>query len=256
MKKLTIVILLGFVLSSCGTSTTQTNPMVDTGAVQTAAVNTLMAGINQTLTASAPTNTPQPTTTPQPTKTPIPTSTNTPVPTPLSFSGQGDNVIEIDKWDDPALLHIKNAGYGNFAVWNYGKDGNKIDLLVNTIGNYEGYLPLDFLVSEQTTRLEIKSDGQWQVNIYPFDIQYLHVLELPGKYNGYGDDVVVIRKEPDLATFDCQVYGNFAVWAYGASGRDLVVNEIAPYSGKVILSKDTFILVVTAPGAWSMDISK
>lgn len=60
MKKLIYIVLLAFILSSCGTSTTQTNPTVDTGSIQTAAVNTMMAGINQTLTASAPTDTPIP----------------------------------------------------------------------------------------------------------------------------------------------------------------------------------------------------
>jgi len=249
-NKVLLLVIVLVLLSACGPNEPPPTPTpIDVSALQTAAVQTVVAGVNQTATASAPTNTPKPT------NTHIPTPTNTPLPNPLTFIGQGDNILDFDKWNDPALLHIKNIGYGNFAVWNYDKDGNKIDLLVNTIGNYEGYLPLDFLDGEQTTRLEIKADGQWVVEIYPFDIQYLHVLDLPGKYNGSGDDVLVIRKNPDIAQFDCQISGNFAVWAYGASGRDLVVNEIAPYSGKVILSKDAFILVVKAPGAWSVEIS-
>jgi hypothetical protein len=247
-KNLLLLGILLVLLSACGANKSMPTP-VDISALQTAAVQTVFAGANQTATANAPTNTPQPT------DTPIPTPTNTPLPNPLAFNGQGDNILDINKWNDAGLLHIKNTGYGNFAVWNYDKDGNKIDLLVNTIGNYEGYLPLDFVDGEQTTRLEIKSDGQWAIEIYPFDIQYLHVLDLPGKYNGNGDDVLVIRKDPDIAQFDCQISGNFAVWAYGASGRDLVVNEIAPYNGKVILNKDAYILVVTAPGAWSVEIS-
>jgi len=250
MKK--IIVLFGLVLvllSACGAKEPTATP-VDVSALQTSVVQTVVAGANKTATANAPTRTPKPT------NTPVPTPTNTPLPNPLNFNGQGDNIIDFEKWDAPAVLHIKNTGGGNFAVWNYDKNGNKIDLLVNTIGSYEGYLPLDFLDKERTTRLEIKSDGQWTVEIYPLDIQYLHVLDLPGKYNGNGDDVLVIRKNPDIAQFDCQISGNFAVWAYGASGRDLVVNEIAPYSGRVILSKDTFILVITAPGSWSVEISK
>jgi len=243
-----LIFILSAILTACGSSKT-IPPTIDVSALQTQAYETALASYNQTATANAPTNTPKPT------NTPIPTPTNTPLPNPLTFNGQGDNIIDFNKWDSLALLHIKNVGSGNFAVWNYDKDGNKIDLLVNTIGNYEGYLPLDFLDREHTARLEIKSDGQWAVEIYPFDLQYLHVLELPGKYTGNGDDVLVIRKNPDIAQFDCQVSGNFAVWAYGASGRDLVVNEIAPYSGKVILSKDAFILVVKASGVWTVDIS-
>jgi hypothetical protein len=250
-KSIALFGVLLILVTACGAGSSKlpTATPIDVSALQTVAVQTVMAGVNQTATANAPTSTPKPT------ETPIPTATNTPLPDPLTFNGQGDDIVDFNKWSDPALLHIKNTGYSNFAVWNYDKDGNKIGLLVNTIGSYEGYLPLDFLDKEHSSRLEIKSDGQWVVEIYPFDIQYLHTLDIPGKYTGNGDDVLVIRKNPDIAVFDCQISGNFAVWSYGASGRDLVVNEIAPYNGKVILNKDTFLLIVKAPGIWSAEIS-
>lgn len=248
MKK-SMILLMVILIVGCTPKPTPL-PTPDVNSISTQIAGTMIAGAIQTQQANAPTSTPKPT------ETPIPTPTNTPPPTPLTFNGQGDNVVDFNKWNGLAFLHIKNVGNGNFAVWNYDKDGNKIDLLVNTIGNYEGYLPLDFLDNEHTTRLEINSDGQWIVEIYPLDIQYLHVLDLPGKYTGNGDDVLVIRKNPDIAVFDCQIQGNFAVWAYGStSGRDLVVNKIAPYNGKVILNNDTVILVVKAPGAWSVEIS-
>lgn len=247
-KNLIILVIVILFITACSTSNTP--PTQDIGAIQTSALNTAWAAANLTSTANAPTNTPLPT------NTPIPTVTSTPVPAPLIFNGQGDYVLDFNKWnDDPAVLHLKNIGSGNFAVWNYGKDGIKIDLLANTIGNYEGFLPLDFLKNEDTTRLEIKSDGQWTVEILPFAPQYLHMFDIPGIYNGNGDDVIFI-KEPDIAKFDCQFKGNFAVWSYGGTSRDLVVNEIAPYSGTVVLRKDTVILIVKAPGAWSVDISK
>lgn len=241
-KNLISLIVTISIVTACAIS--NPTPALDPGAIQTSAVSTVWAAANQTSTANAPTN------------TPIPTATSTPLPTPLIFNGQGDYVLDFDKWGhEPAILRLKNIGAGNFTVWNYGKDGNKINLLANTIGNYEGFLPLDFLDNEYTTRLEIKSDGQWAVEILPLAPQYLHSLELPGIYKGNGDDVVFIR-EPDIAKFNCQISGNFAVWAYGDNGRDLVLYQMAPYSGTVVLKKDTVILVVNAPGTWSVDISK
>ena len=119
-----LIFILSAFLTACGSSK-PIPPTIDVSAIKTQAYETALASYNQTATANAPTNTPKPT------NTPIPTPTITPLPNPLTFNGQGDNIIDFDKWNDPALLHIKNIGYRNFAVWNYDKDGNKIDLLVN-----------------------------------------------------------------------------------------------------------------------------
>ncbi len=83
-----------------------------------------------------PTDTPQPTNTPRPTNTPLPTATNTPIPEPIIISGSGDDVVDIDKWSGPAILIINYQGRSNFVISNYGAGGEKIDLLVNTIGSY------------------------------------------------------------------------------------------------------------------------
>jgi len=66
---LTNLVIVVLFLIACGTSSTQTVPTVDVDSMQTAAANTIVAGINQTLTSSAPTNTALPTNTPEPTAT-------------------------------------------------------------------------------------------------------------------------------------------------------------------------------------------
>jgi hypothetical protein len=48
--------------------------------------------------------------------------------------------------------------------------------------------------------------------------------------------------------------GNFAIWAYGESSRDLLVNEIGRYSGEVFLGGAT-LLEIVADGSWSMTLN-
>jgi len=76
---LTNLVIVVLFLIACGASSTQTAPTVDVGSIQTAAANTIVAGINQTLTSNAPTNTPLPTNTSEPTATLLftPTSSQT-----------------------------------------------------------------------------------------------------------------------------------------------------------------------------------
>jgi len=195
---------------------------------------------------------------------PRPTATSTPTPAPIILSGTGDSVVDIQKWDGPALAHIMYSGSGNFVVWNYGADGEKIDLLVNTIGEYEGTRPLDFLDYEETARFQIEGRGQWEIQIFPL-YERIRRVGIPGTFDGKGDDVILGYNmtgtgRPDLLKVDAsQTRGNFVVWGYGNS-RDLLINELAPYSGTVIVArslsmvKGALILVVRAEGSWSIEV--
>lgn len=209
----------------------------------------------------APTNTPKPTNTPEPINMPRPTVTFTPALAPIILSGTGDSVVDVQKWDGPALAHITYSGSGHFAVWNYGANGEKIDLLVNTIGKYEGTLPLDFLSDEQTARFQIEGRGPWEIQVVPFE--QIRRIDIPGTFDGNGDDVVYMRGtgRPDLLKIDAgQAKSNFAIWGYG-NGRDLLVNEIAPYSGTVVVasslptSDGALVLVIKATGNWSIEVT-
>jgi len=208
-----------------------------------------------------PTNTPEPTDTakatetPRPTNTPKPTSTPTPTPEPIIITGSGDSIVDIDKEDEPALIHIVGNSAGrHFAVTNYGIGGEKIDLLVNTTNPYDGIRPLDFSKDELTGRLEIKATGEWTIEVLP--LTSAHTLSVPGAFEGVGDDVLILTGgTPDLAT----IIGNatsrhFAVISYGKR-RDLLVNTTDPYDGTVILDRDTVILEITAEGSWSISVT-
>jgi hypothetical protein len=264
MQKIWMIGLIFFMVGCNSTTTPVSQPVVEEPTnIETSAAATkifietnsaIKNSENKTATALAPTATKRPTSTPKPTRTP----TNTPEPVEtLLFSGQGDDVIKLNKWDGFAFLHITYSGARNFIVKNYDKDGNDIDLLVNTVGAYDGYLPLDLFDDEDTDRLEIKASGPWQVEVFPLEQDYFHTIEFPGEYYGIGDDVVMMEKSASfIVIFSAEGTRNFIVKAISDSGSDLLVNDIAPYAGASIVKKDTFMFVIKATGPWYMGIDE
>ncbi len=243
MKKLIFTLMVYLILVRCAPSSS---------AISTAIAQTQVAAATLTSTLTQ-----IPSKTPMPTRTKTPRPTNTPRPQPIEISGSGDDIVDLaGKWYGPAVAHITHTGSSNFIVYTYDAYGNKLDLLLNEIGHYDGIKPFNILEGEEVTRLEIKADGVWKFYFTPFDTGYMHSITVPGTYKGAGDDLFLVFGNPDIGTFSCTVRGNFVVYAYGDSGRDLLINEIAPYSGKTIIPKDTFMLEVIAPGEWTVEITK
>jgi hypothetical protein len=241
-----IALVLLIAILACGQSAAPT-------AEPTAGVVTDTASPPEPTNTPLPTDTPLPTSTPRPTNTPVPTATHTPIPEPISVSGSGDDVVDIEKWDGPAIARISYSGGSNFVVWNYDADGDKIDLLVNTVGNYEGTRPLDFLDTEHTARFQVESSGEWEITILP--LAEIRTEAVPGNFAGNGDEVIYLDGTPDLLKIDASTAtSNFVIWAYG-NRRDLLVNDIAPYDGVVIAGSDTAVLVIEAEGDWSIEVT-
>lgn len=204
---------------------------------------------------SLPTETLEPTNTSAPTDTPLPPATSTPEPEPITLNGTGDSIVDVPKGDYPAVMHAKHTGGGNFIVTNYDASNSKIDLLINTIGAYEGTRPLDFLVGEQTARFEVKAGGAWEIQILP--MSQVRRISIPGNAQGTGDDVFYVDGggADTIAADASQGSGNFVLYAYSDSGYDLVFNEIAPYTGTALLNNSTYLITVQATGPWSLDIA-
>jgi hypothetical protein len=171
-------------------------------------------------------------------------------------------VLDIDFGGKPQILHITgNAASRHFAVESYDGNGEQIDLLVNTTDPYDGFRPLDWPDDEYTKRLLITAVGEWTIEVIPLapvPELYEHVLELPGTYEGNGDDMVLfIQQEPDVAT----IRGNaeehyFGVFSWGGYGKDLLVNTTDPYEGKRILKEGTMSLEVIAEGPWTIEVTE
>lgn len=204
----------------------------------------------------APTRTKAPTRTPRPTNTPTIKPTATLAPTPVELSGSGYQIIDFDNPFETGVIHAVHQGGSNFVIKSLDANNEMIDLLVNTIGNYDGMRLIDPGVEDHTMRFEVKADGAWTITVYPIALEYLHILDLPGEYQSQHDDVVILRGgTPDIMEYSFDGESNAIVHAIGHSGVDYVVNEIAPVKGSTLLSGDARILDVQAVGPWTIKIS-
>jgi hypothetical protein len=172
----------------------------------------------------------------------------------MFFAGSGNEKIDVDKGSELAIAHFTYSGDENFIVWGLGPDGQQNSLLVNTIGECDGIVPLDFLVGEHTTRFEVESSGSWTVEILP--LIEANSVTAPGDYQGTGDDIVSISGcEPAGATFYKESVGEIVVISYGES-RELLVEQLMPFEGiDVALPPETLFLEVKSEDPWIVSLS-
>jgi len=223
-------------------------PTPDLSAIGTEAIRTIWAPLTQTAEA-LPTNTATPESTP--TNTPPPTAT----PAPIVLTGSGDMIVDVPDGGMPRVLHAKYASGSNFIITSYDANNQPIDLLVNTIGAYDGKVPLDLLDDELTSRLEVKASGPWEITLIPLEQARLETM--PSTIQGNGDDVIILKGgNADLIIANASnATSNFIIFTYSQNGIDLVFNEIAPYSGTALIDSSTFLIVVKAEGNWSLEIT-
>ena len=171
----------------------------------------------------------------------------------MIFTGSGADVVDFN-YTEPAIVHIVgNSSWSYFGVKSYDSNGNQVDLLVNTTDAYEGTVPINFTKRDKASRFAIDAVGEWTIEIKP--LNEARFVSVPGTVVGNGDDVIVLTgKKPDLA----HIVGNSDSRYFGVIGysqtRDLLVNTTDPFDGKVILNKDTIVLVITASGEWTIDV--
>lgn len=171
-----------------------------------------------------------------------------PVTQPVVYSGTGDDVVSIRKPNSgPTLLTASyTGGQSNFVVQDVGAN----QLLVNTIGSYQGTTLLD-PNGEDTRRLQVTATGPWTIKLAPLTSAPIY---RGGTYQGAGDTVLVVPNGSTATFTSGAAQANFVVTEYGSDGTpNLLVNAIAPpaYHGTVPLSPPSF-LVVQAVGAWTM----
>jgi hypothetical protein len=172
----------------------------------------------------------------------------------LTLSGTGSSVPRFDiPEDSAAIAEIAHTGASNFAVWAVDGSGQQTDLLVNTIGSYSGTVLFDESAGSHTDAFKIEADGAWTIVIKPVTEAFR--WDGADALTGTGDDVAILEPPSDglqSTTVTHSGSGNFAIWAYSASGTDLLVNDIGSFSGEVLLADGTFLFEITADGQWTM----
>jgi hypothetical protein len=121
------------------------------------------------------------------------------------------------------------------------------DLLVNTIGNYDGRVSTIF-GNDKDKYLEISSEGSWRVTFSPI----IAMPELANNQVMTGDDVIALKSNALKLNIKNTGESNFVVRGITSDYKvDLLVNEIGNYEGTVP-NRDYKILVVESKGTWQI----
>lgn len=180
-----------------------------------------------------------------------PTPTPTPTLEPIRYEGSGTKILKIKKPEPgAALITMTHEGSSNFAVWSLDGNLEQMDLLANTIGNYEGTTVLDVNDGEETARLDISADGNWTVTISPL----ASAKRFTGSAEGTSDDVLIYEGPVGVAMLSHKGDSNFAVWFYSTSGSDLAANEIGNYTGEAVMPEGPTLVEVETEGKWSIEV--
>lgn len=180
-----------------------------------------------------------------PSPEPVPAS-----PEPVTYTGSGDDVIDIEPPTDQFVLQITgNSAARHFAVEGYDSQGEPTELFVNTTDPYTDGITIDPTFT--TTTLEISATGEWSISLVP--LQSLEQITVGTTLDGTGDQVLLVSGNPTRASITGNAGAHhFAVTVYGPSGSDLLVNTTDPYEGNVMVTGDPVVLEVDSEDAWSI----
>ena len=185
--------------------------------------------------------------------TPMPESTRRPPAKPVTYSGSGDDVIDVAPFEDTLYVFeiSGNPDEKHFAVTSYDDAGDYSELLVNTTDKYHGITMDD---NFNVARLEVTASGDW--SIVQRSVMDMDIIGIGDTYSGTGDSVILVSGRSTTAS----ITGNagehhFAVEGYDSQGYyNLLVNTTDKYSGKV-MSQNPIVLVITAIGDWEITLN-
>ena len=162
----------------------------------------------------------------------------------------GDDVVEIPCQGMPCLIALSHNGSSNFVVKTVDSGGESVDLLVNTIGAYDGTVT-DYEAFQNASMLEVSADGEWSATFYP-----MSAMTLASSGDSFsGDNVVGIDSESSITkvSFSNSGESNFVVKGIGMSSSKLLVNEIGAYDGTVVWNEPQSFLIVKSDGDWTVE---
>ncbi|MGW3116938.1 hypothetical protein ACWDBW_07275 [Streptomyces sp. NPDC001107] len=179
----------------------------------------------------------------------------------IRLAGSGKQATQsFTVTDGLAVFHSRcSSCSANFAVELLDSSGQTKDLLVNTIGAYDGSKAEGLGAGRY--RLNITADTAWSVSIT--QPRHQSPAALPHTYQGKGDQV----EGPFNADHSVKIQGtnrgqgNFAVEVLDADGalQDLPFNEIGTFNGSAVsqmINGGPYYVDVTSDGTWKLRLSK
>lgn len=167
----------------------------------------------------------------------------------VTETGAGDSLITLPAPGAAAIVTATHDGGSNFALSVLNAENESTgELLVNTIGSYQGTTLQGVNALSEGTQIQVTADGNWTLTIAP-------VSSAP-EFTESGDtDAVMLYSGPASAlTATYAGESNFAILEETGKAFHfgLLVNEIGAYSGTVPLSKGPSVLSVTADAPWTL----
>lgn len=181
-------------------------------------------------------------------------------PGPIILTGNGQEATEKFKLENGlSIFYMQHDGTSNFAIWLLDNSGDRIDLLVNAIGSFDGSKavginnPGDYV-------LDILADGNWNINIE--QPRPKTSTPIPKVLIGRGQKATeMFYLNTGLVRFKMKHDGssNFAIWLLDNKGNriDLLVNQIGTFDGSKALGitqSGVYLLDILAGGNWEISI--
>lgn len=180
-----------------------------------------------------------------------------PEPSPIKLSGTSQQASQKFSLENGlSVFKMTHTGTSNFAVVLMDSDGQRVELLVNEIGKFDGAKAVG-IAKKGEYILDVSADGKWTITIE--QPRPVTAEPTPKTFTGTGQQVSpFIKLEKGLATFKLRHTGksNFAVVLMDKSGNreELLVNEIGDFDGSKavgISSSGIYLLDISADGAWT-----
>jgi autonomous glycyl radical cofactor GrcA len=192
------------------------------------------------------------------TLTPIPELTPTPESIALSGTGQeATSKFSLEK--GLSIFRMSHDGDSNFAIWLLDDEGDKVELLVNEIGSFDGSKAV-CIKKHGDHLLDISADGRWAITIE--QPRPSSAPSVPKALKGKGQQASeAFSLDKGLARFEMTHDGdsNFAIWLLDDEGDnvELLVNEIGNFDGSKAVSirkSGIYLLDISADGNWEISI--
>lgn len=187
------------------------------------------------------------------------TSIGTMIP-PIQLSGSGQQASQkFTLGEGLSIFRMTHSGQGNFSIWLLDSNGEKVELLVNVIGSFNGSKAVRVNTPGEYV-LDVQASGGWTVKIE--QPRPTTAPSVPKTLSGRGQQASeFITLNSGLKTFKMKHtgQGNFGIWLLDSSGEkvELLVNEIGSFDGSKAIGISTsgiYILDISADGEWSVSI--
>jgi len=238
-------------MTGCNDSGSGTQPTTIVATTTTEPAASTTSESTEPSTTTAPTTT-APTTTPP---TTVPTISAAPfVSSPVTFSGSGDELIDIGT-TDRFVLHATFTSQpginGEFSVQALGKDGRHLTIPMRSPfdkPSYDGYALLG-TDPASVGFLRVRADGDWTLELLTADDL---ATTIEPAFAGHGDQVV--RYDGAGGDYTVAFTGNseFAVKLVAGGVTTAPINVNGDFAGSLTLPPGPVVIAFSGDGDWTV----